>query len=146
MLDVMAITTCLVHMFGRIGCFLAGCCYGKPTDLAIGVTFTDAACYADPLHTPLFPTQLFEAGYIFVIMIVLLFLRKGRTFYGQLFLLYIIFYAIGRSILEIFRGDEERGFIIENYLSHSQLVAIGLLLGVLYVYTIWSQKNKIVKK
>jgi phosphatidylglycerol---prolipoprotein diacylglyceryl transferase len=143
MLDVMAITTCLVHMFGRIGCFLAGCCYGKPTDLAIGVTFTDAACFADPLNTPLFPTQLMEAGYIFVIMILLLVFRKRRVFYGQLFLLYIILYAIGRSVLEIFRGDEERGFVIENYVSHSQLVALVLILGVIYVYTIWSKKNKI---
>jgi phosphatidylglycerol:prolipoprotein diacylglycerol transferase len=146
MLDVMAITTCLVHIFGRIGCFLAGCCYGKPTDLEIGVTFTNAACYADPLHTPLFPTQLLEAWYIFVIMLMLLFIRKRRTFYGQLFLLYIVFYAIGRSILEIFRGDEERGFIVEDYLSHSQLVAAMLILIVIYVYTIWSKRNKIATK
>ena len=143
MLDVMAVTTCLVHMFGRIGCFLAGCCYGKPTDLPIGVTFTDEACYASPLHTSLFPTQLMEAGYIFLVMIVLLFLRARRTFYGQLFLLYIILYAMGRSILEIFRGDEERGFIVDNYISHSQLIAFGLLLGVIYVYSIWSRKNRI---
>ena len=71
MLDIMAITTCMVHIFGRIGCFLAGCCYGKPTDLFIGVVFTDEACHADPLNTPLFPTQLMEATYIFIITIVL---------------------------------------------------------------------------
>ena len=67
MLDVMAVTTCLVHIFGRLGCFLAGCCHGRPTDAAIGVTFTDPACYAKPLNTPLFPTQLMEAGYIFIL-------------------------------------------------------------------------------
>lgn len=143
MLDIMAITTCLVHFFGRLGCFMAGCCYGKPTDSAIGVAFTDAACYA-PLHTSLFPTQLMEAGYIFFIMILLLILRERRKFYGQLFLSYIILYAIGRSILEIYRGDSKRGFIVENYISHSQLIAVVLLIAVLGVYGVWYKKNKII--
>ena len=142
MLDVMAITTCLVHIFGRLGCFLAGCCHGRPTDSVIGITFTDAACYADPLNTPLFPSQLMEAGYILVIMIILLFIRERRKFYGQLFLLYIMFYAIGRSILEIYRGDSARGFIIKDYLSHSQLIAIILFGTGAYVYIKLAKKNK----
>ncbi|MEX2235386.1 MAG: prolipoprotein diacylglyceryl transferase [Cyclobacteriaceae bacterium] len=104
MLDVMAITTCLVHMFGRIGCFLAGCCYGKPTDSALGVTFTDPVCYAEPLNTPLYPTQLFEAFYIFLVMLLLFAIKKKRAFYGQLFLTYLMLYALGRFVLEFFRG------------------------------------------
>lgn len=143
MLDVMAITTCLVHMFGRIGCFLAGCCYGVPTDSSLGVIFTDPACYADPKNTPLHPTQLYEAFYIFIVMIVLLFLRDRRKFYGQLFLLYLILYAAGRSVLELFRGDEERGYLIQNVLSHSQFIAIVVIGASAYVYTRWSKKNKI---
>jgi phosphatidylglycerol:prolipoprotein diacylglycerol transferase len=145
MLDVMAITTCLVHMFGRIGCFLAGCCYGIPTESALGVTFTDPACYADPKNTPLHPTQLYEASYIFAVMIVLLVLRDKRKFYGQLFLLYLILYAAGRSILEIFRGDEERGYLIKDVLSHSQFIAIVVIGVSIYVYTRWSRKNQIVQ-
>jgi len=143
MLDVMAITTCLVHIFGRLGCFLAGCCHGRPTDSVIGITFTDAACYADPLNTPLFPTQLMEAGYILVIMTLLLFLRERRKFYGQLFLLYIMFYAVGRSILEIYRGDAARGFVIKNYLSHSQLIAIILFGTGVFVYIMLARKTKL---
>ncbi len=144
MLDVMAITTCVVHFFGRLGCFMAGCCYGKPTDSPIGITFTNAACYAEPLHTPLYPTQLMEAGYILSILAVLWIMRKKRTFYGQLFLLYIMLYAVGRSILEIYRGDAKRGFIIMDYLSHSQFVAGILLVVVLFVYRKWATKNKLV--
>jgi phosphatidylglycerol---prolipoprotein diacylglyceryl transferase len=140
MLDVMAVTTCLVHMFGRIGCFLAGCCYGLPTDSALGVTFTDEACFAEPLNTPLFPTQLFEAFYIFLVMIVLLTFKNKRTFYGQLFLGYLIMYAIGRSILEIYRGDSARGFVIDEYLSHSQFIAFIVLLAVVWVYIRWSKR------
>jgi len=143
MLDVMAITTCLVHMFGRIGCFLAGCCYGKPTDSFFGTTFTDPACYADPKNVPLHPTQLYEAGYIFLVMIGLLLLRNRRRFYGQLFLLYLILYAAGRSILEIFRGDEERGYVIKDVVSHSQFIAFGIIVVTVYVYTVWARKNKV---
>lgn len=146
MLDVMAIVTCIVHMFGRLGCFLAGCCYGKPTDSGFSVTFTDEACQAEPLNTPLFPTQIMEAGYIFIVMIVLLIIKKKhQKFYGQLFLLYLILYAIGRSILEIFRGDVARGFIIEGYLSHSQFIALLIVIVTIFVYVKWSKKNPILK-
>ena len=124
MLDIMAITTCLVHMFGRLGCFLAGCCYGKPTDSAMGVVFTDSVCYAEPLDTPLYPTQLMEAGYILAVMIVLFVLKRRRRFYGQLFLSYLMLYAFGRFVLEFFRGDVGRGFLIEGYISHSQFIAL----------------------
>lgn len=142
MLDVMAITTCLVHMFGRVGCFMAGCCYGKPTTSFLGITFTDPACQA-PLNSALFPSQLMEAGYIFVLMIFLLIIRNKRTFYGQLFLLYVIFYAVGRIVLEYFRGDEVRGFIIEDYLSHSQLIGLLILGVVVWVYRKWQLQNAI---
>lgn len=145
MLDVMAIVTCIVHMFGRIGCFMAGCCYGKPTTGPLSVTFTNEVCQA-PLHTPLVPTQLLEAGYIFLVMILLLLIKsRFQKFYGQLFLLYLILYAIGRSVLEIFRGDVARGFIIDGYLSHSQFIAL-IIIGVTgYVYVRWSKRNGIAK-
>lgn len=140
MLDVMAITTCLVHIFGRIGCFLAGCCYGKPTDSAMGITFTDAACYANPLHTPLYPTQLFEAFYIFLVMILLALIKSKRRFYGQLFLSYLMLYAIGRFMLEFFRGDTGRGFVIDGYISHSQFIALCIFGVVVFVYARWSKQ------
>ena len=143
MLDVMAITTCLVHMFGRIGCFLAGCCYGKQTTSVFGVTFTDEVCSAKPLNEPLYPTQLFEAFYILLVMLFLLYLRGRRKFYGQLFLLYLIVYAIGRFILEYFRGDLGRGFMIKNYISHSQLIALLIAAVVSVLYNQWSNRNRI---
>ncbi len=147
MLDIMAGVTCLVHMFGRVGCFMAGCCYGKPTDLFFGVTFTDPACQARPLGTPLFPSQLAEALYIGMVFIVLQLLLKSRTFYGQLFLVYLMLYAFGRFILEYFRGDSGRGFIIEDYLSHSQLISLLLAGAALYFYPVWKKRNAIsVKK
>ena len=143
MLDVMAVTTCVVHVFGRIGCFMAGCCYGKKTDSFLGVTYTDQACQADPLNTPLHPTQLYEAAYIFLVMIVLLYLRDRKKFYGQLFLVYLFLYAIGRFALEYFRGDQERGLLLDRLISHSQLVAGLIIAAVAFVYFRWSSKNQV---
>lgn len=124
MLDIMAIVTCIVHGFGRLGCFMAGCCYGLPTNSWAGVVFTDPACSARPLNTPIHATQLYEAIFIFCLMIGLLFLRSRKRFEGQVFLVYLIVYACGRSVIEVFRGDIERGFVIKGILSNSQLISL----------------------
>lgn len=141
MLDVMAITTCLVHVFGRLGCFLAGCCYGIPTENFFGVVFSDPSCAAEPLGKALHPTQLYEALYIFSVMIFLFRRRVRQKFSGELFLLYLILYAVGRSVLEIFRGDAARGFLIDGILSHSQFIALIIIICTLYVYSRWSKRN-----
>lgn len=146
MLDIMAITTCLVHMFGRIGCFLAGCCHGIPSDSIVAVTYTDPLCSADPLHTPLHPTQLYEASFISLVMFYLFYLRDRKKFNGQLFLTYLFLYGIGRFLLEYLRGDLERGFIIENILSNSQFIALIVLTVVVLVYMRWSKQNLIAVK
>jgi phosphatidylglycerol:prolipoprotein diacylglycerol transferase len=137
----MAVTTCLVHMFGRLGCFMAGCCYGKPTQSFFGVMFSSPQCYAEPKNVPLHPTQFYEAAFIFMVMLFLLFLRDRRMFYGQLFLVYLIAYAIGRTLLEFFRGDEVRGFVIDNLVSHSQLIAVVIIIIAIFFYWRWSKQN-----
>jgi phosphatidylglycerol---prolipoprotein diacylglyceryl transferase len=123
MLDIMGIVACIVHGFGRIGCFNAGCCHGTQTDFWMGVTYTDDRCQA-PLHQSLHPVQLYESAYIFLLLAFLWWLRNRKQFAGQLFLIYLMVYAIGRSVLELFRGDEARGYIIEDWLSHSQFISL----------------------
>jgi phosphatidylglycerol:prolipoprotein diacylglycerol transferase len=143
MLDIMAITTCLVHMFGRLGCFMAGCCYGLPTGNLLGVTFTNAQCAAKPLGTPLHPTQLYEAGYILIVMTTLLIVKKYyQSFRGQLFLLYLILYAVGRFVIEIYRGDLVRGFLVDRYISTSQAIALMIMGIVAYFYVKLSKRNR----
>lgn len=134
MLDVMAVVTCIVHGFGRIGCFMAGCCYGKPTTSILGVIFNDPTCQAQPLNTPLHPTQLYEAGFILIILTMLLIFKNRKQFDGQFFLVYLIAYAMGRGILEFFRGDLERGFVIIDILSNSQLISLIIIIIALYFY------------
>lgn len=144
MLDIMAGTTCIVHGFGRIGCFMAGCCYGTEHDGLFSVTFTDPTCAAEPLNTALYPTQLYSSIAIFSILAIILFVGRRKQFDGQLFMLYLMLYAIARSVLEIFRGDLERGFLIDNILSNSQFISILIFLGGLIVYIRLYKKSKLV--
>jgi phosphatidylglycerol:prolipoprotein diacylglycerol transferase len=133
--DLFAPGIALGHVIGRFGCLLAGCCYGRPTDVAWAVTFTDpvaAANVGTPLGVPLHPTQVYDAGAELLIMIVLLATeRKGRVFAGRTFWLYILLYGVSRFIVEIYRGDE-RGSVMG--LSTSQfisVVAVPLAIGTL---------------
>ena len=124
MLDIMAVTTCLVHVFGRMGCFMAGCCYGIPWEGPLAVIFTDPDCLAKPLNTALHPTQLYSASLILSILLILLWLKPRKKFDGQLFLTYLMLYALGRGVIEIFRGDVSRGYVIDDLLSNAQFVSL----------------------
>lgn len=145
-LDIIAITTLIVHFFGRIGCFFAGCCHGIPYDGLFSVVFTDAQCAADPLNTALHPTQLYSAFMLLSILAVLLLIKQIQRFDGQLFLLYLLLYSGGRSIIEEFRGDEERGFVFGGFLSHSQLIALIIIIISLYFYYKRSRSNSTISK
>jgi phosphatidylglycerol:prolipoprotein diacylglycerol transferase len=140
MLDVMAMVTCIVHGFGRIGCFNAGCCYGTPTQSFLGVVFTDPACQAQPLGVALHPTQLYEAFFIFVLLAILYLIDKRKKFEGQVFLIYLMLYAIGRSVIELFRADLDRGYVIENVLTNAQAVSILVVIGAGISYVKLRQK------
>jgi phosphatidylglycerol:prolipoprotein diacylglycerol transferase len=126
--DVFAPGIALGHVVGRFGCLFAGCCYGTPTNTPWAVTFTDpftAANVGTPLHVPLHPTQLYEAGAELLILGLLLFSeRRGRRFAGRTFWLYLLLYAGSRYVIEIFRGDE-RGTV--GMFSTSQFISIILV-------------------
>jgi phosphatidylglycerol:prolipoprotein diacylglycerol transferase len=144
-LDIIAVTTCIVHAFGRLGCFMAGCCHGKPTGTAWGIAFTDPASSAEPLHTLLHPVQLYEAGYILLVGALLLLMRKYfRKFYGQLFLTYLLLYAIGRAVLETFRGDIVRGYVFGN-VSNAQFTAFMITALSIAAFTWLYRSGKLVR-
>jgi len=128
MLDIMALTTCIVHLFGRMGCFFAGCCYGLPTNLPWGVSFNHPLSHAKPLNTHLHPSQIYSVISLSILISFLWYLKKHKQFDGQVFLLYLILYSTARIFLEMFRGDYARGFIIDNLLTHSQLISLIIIL------------------
>jgi phosphatidylglycerol:prolipoprotein diacylglycerol transferase len=113
---------------------MAGCCYGIPTDSFFGVIFTDGRCQAEPLNTSLHPTQLYEATLIFSLMAGLWLFKSSKKFDGQLFLIYLMVYAFGRGVLELFRGDIQRGFVIQDILSNSQFISLVVISLSIYFY------------
>ncbi|MBK9314860.1 MAG: prolipoprotein diacylglyceryl transferase [Acidobacteria bacterium] len=146
------------QVIGRLGCFSAGCCWGRPTTSWCGVHFTDkghdttgvptiVSHLADPIQQnvwaerlggmlapiKLHPTQLYEAGATFVLFLLLLILFRRRGFYGQVILIYAALYAIIRFVIEFWR-DDPRGEIYG--LSTSQFIAILLFAGAVIGY-IW---------
>ncbi len=123
--DVFAPGIALGQAVGRLGCFLAGCCYGRPTDLPLGVTFTDTFAGANvgtPLDISLHPTQLYEsAAALGILGVLLLMERRGHSFAGRTFLTYLLSYSTARFVIEIYRGDP-RGTIFE-VVSTSQFIS-----------------------
>ncbi|MFQ5432283.1 MAG: prolipoprotein diacylglyceryl transferase [Nitrospinota bacterium] len=131
MADLAAPSIALGHAIGRWGCLASGSCYGKPTSSWFGITFTDVHAIA-PLGIPLFPSQIVESIMEFSIFLLLIAVRPHRKFKGQLFIMWLLLYAVGRFILEFFRGDD-RGFIIPNVLSTSQGVAVVVFVAGLFL-------------
>jgi phosphatidylglycerol---prolipoprotein diacylglyceryl transferase len=126
MADLFTPSIALGLFFARIGCFMAGCCYGKETTLPWGVTFTDPLSLAR-LHLPLHPTQLYEAGSGLVLFFFLIRMEKRKSHDGQVFWLFILLYSIVRFLIEIVR-DDPRGFLPGTFLSTSQAIGIFLVI------------------
>jgi phosphatidylglycerol:prolipoprotein diacylglycerol transferase len=133
-LDIGAQAVPLAHAFGRIGCFAAGCCYGRPTYSDYGVKFftdlVDPAYQGINLH----PTQIYESLSLFALFFVLRRMRFTKKFDGQIAFAYLIGYSIIRSIVEVFRGDSIRGFVIPGILSTSQFISVLVVITTLIFY------------
>lgn len=127
--DAAAPAIALGQSIGRIGCFAAGCDYGKNADVPWAVVFSNEYAHrltGVPLNTPLHPTQLYESATTLVIFAVLLFWFGRKSFNGQIFCLYLLFYSVARFALEFYRGDVDRGFVF-GWLSTSQFISLILL-------------------
>lgn len=125
--DVYAPAIALGQSFGRVGCFSAGCDYGKATHSFLAVVFTNPYSHdlaGVPLGVPIYPTQLFESAATFLIFGILLWWYPRKKHDGDVFVLYLTLYAIARFSLEFLRGDEDRGFVFHHLLSTSQFIAI----------------------
>ena len=121
--DLLAPSIALAQGFGRIGCFLAGCCYGRETQCFLGVTFPEGSLA--PAGVKLLPTQLISsAGDFLILAVLLLYSRKSRQT-GNTGALYLLLYGIGRFLVEFLRADD-RGAV--GALSTSQFISIGIVL------------------
>jgi phosphatidylglycerol:prolipoprotein diacylglycerol transferase len=136
--DITAPGIALGQSIGRLGCLSAGCCYGKPTNLPWGITFTDTYSYENvgvPLNVALHPTQIYESLATFLLFLFLMWRLGRKHFTGQIILEYLMMYAGLRFIIEFFR-DDDRGYVLDGLLSTSQFIGILTILGsaVAFVY------------
>ena len=144
-LSFAALTTALVpavplfHTFGRVGCFLAGCCYGIPAPEGCpGVVFPQGS--AAPGGTAWVPVQLYEsAGCLLLFLLLDRLARRGRQG-DALLAVYLCLYALLRFCLEFLRGDAARGFV--GPLSTSQAVAL-LTLAVVLGILAWRRRRTV---
>lgn len=120
----------LAHAFGRFGCFLAGCCYGKETSSNLGIYFPNIA-------TKVYPTQLYEMVFLLLLSAILLFLTYKFNF-KYTFVIYLVSYSIFRFLIEFIRGDD-RGFSLWG-LSPSQIISIILFLISIPLYFFLKRK------
>ena len=140
----------LGHGFGRLGCFSAGCCYGRACDVPWGVMFGNEYAHSItgvPLHRVIHPTQLYESILNFTNFLLLYLVLRKKRFDGQVFSLYIINYSIIRFFVEFYRGDHpEKAYLIRTaspYLSlnYFQLFCLlGLAFG-LVLYFVRKRKS-----
>jgi len=136
--DIIAPSMILGVSIGRIGCFLAGCCFGKPTSLPWGVTFPEESMAwieigAQRVH----PTQLYSVVSLFSISIILLILQKHMKFPGQLFILSILMYSIHRFLIDFLRyytPDERIGSLatsqVMSIIAGTSALAVMIFLAV----------------
>lgn len=133
--DLAAPSIALAQGFGRIGCFLAGCCYGRETELWFGVVFPPNP-FA-PAGVKLLPTQLFSSAGDFVLASVLLWFAKRARHRGDVGALYMLLYGVGRFVLEFFRWDE-RGSV--GALSTSQAISLVIVAGAFLLF--WRNRTR----
>ena len=122
--DILAPSIAVGQLLGMLGCFLAGCCYGRTCDFSWAVTFTHPDSLA-PTGIPLHPVQLYFSFNYLIIYGVLLFVRRYKKFDGQLFWIYVLLYGITFAIIETFRGDIQ-SCSISGALSVSQTIGAAL--------------------
>jgi phosphatidylglycerol---prolipoprotein diacylglyceryl transferase len=121
--DVIAPSIALGHVFGRIGCLMTGCCYGRATHLPWAIQFPkDHWTGGVPVH----PTQIYEALLNAVLYGGLMWLYRRKKFDGQIFGCYLVGYAVLRTIVEAFRGDYPK-YYLGGYITPAQLLSVVIL-------------------
>ncbi len=127
----------LFHCLARIGCFLAGCCYGIESTFGFSATNNTISTIGTVRR---FPVQLLESAVNLIIFLIIYNLYKGKKLQSKLFFVYLSLYSIARFFLEFLRGDEIRGFILG--LSTSQFISVLIAISIITIFTVKKIKHK----
>ncbi len=132
--DAVAPGAAIGHAIGRLGCFSAGCCWGRPTTMPWGITFTSRYAHMTvgvPLNVPLEPTQLIESGAELIIFLLLWQISKRRAFVGQLAGFYLITYGVVRFLVDFLRRIDPSAMLFGGWMSAGQLTSLfAIALGI----------------
>jgi len=150
--DVLAPSIALGNVFGRIGCFLNGCCYGRVCHLPWAVQFPNQSYAWAQQHQeglvagnapslPVHPTELYDCVNNFLLYLLLAWLFRRKKFDGQVFATYLIGYAITRTIMEYFRGDYPPDHIHYG-LTPGMLVSIPILVAGLLLAAVLAHRTE----
>ena len=140
--DILAPSIALGSVFGRIGCLLNGCCYGRACDLPWAIHFpADHETHGAGVH----PTEIYDALLNFILYLALAWLFRRRKFDGQILALYFIGYAICRTTVEFFRGDYPADHIHAGIFTSAQLVSAPILI-VGIVLWLWRSRQIAAKR
>jgi phosphatidylglycerol:prolipoprotein diacylglycerol transferase len=144
--DILAPGVALGSFFGRWGCLMHGCCYGRPTDLPWGIQFPvghETHPHDDGLPHYVHPTQIYDSLLNLVLFAGLAWFYRRRKFDGQVFALYLVCYAVLRSFVEYFRGDYPKADLVAGWITPAQCVSAGTLLaGVLLLWLLPKREKK----
>jgi len=143
MLDIGAAAIALGQGLGRLGCFTAGCCYGRPTDLPWAVTFTDPRCLAvEVLNTPVHPTQLYSSLFLMALTGFLVWLHPRRKFPGQGAAAYLVLYGSFRFGVEFLRSDPRGAFsLMDITLATSQWISLLAVAAGIIIYYVLNRRS-----
>ena len=139
-LDVAAPALVLAQAVGRLGCLSAGCCYGKPCDSGLAITFSDPLSFA-PLHQSLHPTQIYHLLANLSIFLFLVIVSRRSVRRGALVVGYLVLYGALRFTIEFWRGDP-RGFLAG--FSTSQWISAGLVISGILLWLFKVRKDNFV--
>lgn len=139
--DVMAPSIALGSMFGRIGCLMNGCCYGRACDLPWAIRFPANNHLGSPTY-PVHPTQVYDGLLNLTLYLGLAWLfRNRRRFDGQIFAVFLMCYAVTRSTVEFFRGDYGDGHL-HNGFTPAHLLSVAILVAGIVLYRVLSPRLK----
>ena len=134
--DILAPSIALGSVFGRIGCLLNGCCYGRACDLPWAIHFpADHETHGAGVH----PTEIYDALLNLILYVFLAWLFRRKKFDGQIFATYLIIYAVFRSIAEYFRGDYPADHVHAG-LTSAQLVSVPIFVTGIILALILSRR------
>ncbi len=145
-LNTIIIGVVLAHAIGRIGCFFAGCCFGIPTDSFLGITFPHGHAHILYPDTAVFPTQLFESAFLFILFFLM---TNVNIFKNKSVEVYLVGYGIWRILIEFIRGDD-RGVLFNLFETEYNIFptpaqVISLFMVIFGVYLLYKQRNGSIK-